>query len=533
VFVSRDKFAAAIERFRGLPPDAKQQIVDLLRAHHADCAEIVRARETLLLNEGQAPVKPEEVDQAVQLIRNSCAELLRYVRANDPESIRRRGFTNWQQAELESFTHSTAEEIAVAWKLAQKASDAPVAERPDAIADQDLLWLEAVLKQLPETPIPWEMHRSGPDLRFDAAALEPADRSASPRRRHFVRIPACGTGLEVVRTDPEGNAKEDRELERNPLLPIADSDRKIEVRTDRAILECEAWTPPRWAARFGWDRRGVFADFAVTGVAFTLRWIPPGEFFMGSPEDEPGRWEDEGPPHRVTIGRGFWLGETPVTQAQYAAVTGQRPSYFQHAGDRAPVEQVDWDDCQAFCEKLTGLVPDFDSSLAFRLPSEAEWEYACRAGTAGALYTGTLTILGAYNGPELDAIAWYGGNSRVEYEGAVDSSDWKEKQYDHQRAGTHPVRQKRPNPWGLYDMLGNVWEWCEDGWHSRYQDAPTDGAAWAAEGSDRVCRGGCWARDARRCRCAYRDNWGRGARYGLGFRLVLAPRSQEDISPFS
>jgi formylglycine-generating enzyme required for sulfatase activity len=251
---------------------------------------------------------------------------------------------------------------------------------------------------------------------------------------------------------------------------------------------------------------------------------------MGSPEDEPGRWEAEGPQHRVTIGRGFWLGDTPVTQGQYAAVAGQRPSYFQNAGDRAPVEQVSWDDCQAFCGKLPRFMTDFDTSFVFRLPTEAEWEYACRAGTTGALYTGPLTILGDNNGPELDAIAWYGGNSGVEYEGGADSSNWKNKQFDHQRAGTHPVRQKRPNPWGLYDMLGNVLEWCEDGWHGSYQDAPTDGAAWAAEGSNRVYRGGSWVGDARDCRCAYR-RWDRGSRSAyLGFRLVLAPRS---AGPFS
>lgn len=186
-----------------------------------------------------------------------------------------------------------------------------------------------------------------------------------------------------------------------------------------------------------------------------------------------------------------------------------------------------------FCEKLPNLVPDFDARLTFRLPSEAEWEYACRAGTTGALYTGPLTILGECNGPELDPIVWYGGNSGVDYEGGWDSSDWPKKQYDHRRAGTHPVRQKQPNPWGLYDMLGNVWEWCEDGWHGSYEGAPADGAAWAAEGSFRVLRGGCWAAHARSCRCACRYDWRRGDRGFLGFRLVLASRFKEDAGPFS
>jgi hypothetical protein len=399
VYVPRDKFAAAIARFRGLPPDTKQQIVDLLRAHHADCAEIVRARETLLLNEGQAPVSQEEVKRAVQLIRSACALLLRYVRANDPESIRRRGFTNWQEAELESFTDSTAEEIAVAWKLARKASGEQVAERPDAIADQDLLWLETVLNQPPATPIPWEMHRAGDDLRFDVAQAEPAEHVSKSTPPTLCSHPGVrsrfGSCLDESRRNRQGRSS----VGTKPTA--ARYRRGPEARSIGRIgpfLTCEAWTPPRWATRFGWDRRGMVADFAVKGVRLRCAgfrrgnssWVRPRMNRDGS---------REGPQHRVTIGRGFWLGETPVTQGQYAAVTGQRPSYFEHAGDRAPVEQVDWDECQAFCEKLAGLVPDFDSSLSFRLPSEAEWEYACRGGTTGALYTGPLTILGRQQRP--------------------------------------------------------------------------------------------------------------------------------------
>jgi formylglycine-generating enzyme required for sulfatase activity len=295
---------------------------------------------------------------------------------------------------------------------------------------------------------------------------------------------------------------------------------------------------PPWATRFGWDRFGLFADCEVGGVTFPLRWIPPGEFVMGSPEDEPGRWPDEGPQHRVTVGHGFWLGETPVTQGQYAAVTGQRPSYFKHAGDQTPVEQVGWDDCREFCRKLTEDLNrernDPDPEIAFRLPTEAEWEYACRAGSTAALYKGPLTIEGDYTGPELDAIAWYGGNSGVDYEGGVDSSTWGEKQYEHTHAGTHPVGQKDPNRWGLYDMLGNVWEWCEDAWHDKYEDIPTDGGARGGDGRDRVCRGGSWANHARYCRCAYRGGWGPGGRdRSLGFRLVLAARDNGGARSFS
>ena len=316
--------------------------------------------------------------------------------------------------------------------------------------------------------------------------------------------------------------------------------RTIRLDSDRGRLEIAAVPPPPWATRFGWDRCGLFADCEVAGAIFPLRWIPPGEFTMGSPEDEPGRWSDEGPQHCVTIEQGFWLGETPVTQAQYAALTGQRPSFFEHAGNQAPVEQVSWQDCREFCQELTKALrresppaqtaPEPDE--AFRLPTEAEWEYACRAGTTTALYTGPLTIKADYDGPELDPIAWYGGNSGVDYEGGYDSSGWKGKQYEHTHAGTHTVGQKAPNPWGLYDMLGNVWEWCEDVWRE-YEAAPADSDTRGDEGRLRVLRGGCWAFLARGCRCAYRLYWEPGLRgQSLGFRLVLAARDNRGIGPF-
>ncbi len=181
---------------------------------------------------------------------------------------------------------------------------------------------------------------------------------------------------------------------------------------------------------------------------------------------------------------------------------GTNPSRFQ-SSDR-PVEQVSWDDVQAFIEQINARVP----GLALMLPSEAQWEYACRAGTDTALHTGPIEILGEFNAPALDPIAWYGGNSGVDFDLANgdDNSGWPEKQYPHERAGTRPVRLRRPNQWGLHDMLGNVWEWCTDHWHDSYEGAPTDGSAWlgGGAGAGRVIRGGSWCSDAQSVRCAYR-----------------------------
>ena len=222
--------------------------------------------------------------------------------------------------------------------------------------------------------------------------------------------------------------------------------------------------PPAWADVFGEDDFGVFAECTLNEATFVWRWIPPGTFLMGSPEDEPGRYGDEGPQHRVTISRGFWLGEAPVTQAQWRAITGENPSRFQ-GPEELPVEQVNWHDSVAFTAKLNERCP----RLFAALPTEAQWEYACRAGSTAALYTGGITLKGQCNAPELDPIAWYAGNSGNELEvtNPYDSKDWPEKQYPHTQAGTHRVKQKLPNAWGLYDMLGNVWEWCADGWDEK------------------------------------------------------------------
>jgi formylglycine-generating enzyme required for sulfatase activity len=233
-----------------------------------------------------------------------------------------------------------------------------------------------------------------------------------------------------------------------------------------------------WAARRGQDATGRFADIVVNGITQRLRWIPPGRFRMGSPAGELGRFDDEGPLHAVTLARGFWLFDTPCMQALWQAVMGSNPSKFQGA-DR-PVEQVSFSDVGGFLERINALVP----GLQLELPSEARWEYAARAGTTAATYNGDLAEDEATQSRMLDPIAWWIGNSGGQ---------------------THPVGQKLANPWGLKDMLGNVWEWCADSWHDSYSGAPTDGSAWIGAGAaHRVIRGGSWRNEARYVRSASR-----------------------------
>ena len=246
---------------------------------------------------------------------------------------------------------------------------------------------------------------------------------------------------------------------------------------------------PAWASAFGRDEYGVWADLSIRNgwrrpVVQRLRLIPAGRFTMGSPEDEEGRFPDEGPQHEVAIREPFWLFDTPCTQALWQAVMGNNPSHFK--GPARPVEQVSFDDIAGFLTKLNGSVP----GLNLALPSEAQWEYACRAGRKSPRYH-----------EDLQRIAWFRANSGGE---------------------THDVKGKVPNRWGLYDMLGNVWEWCADGWHDSYDDAPSDGAAWSPSGAaSRVIRGGRWYDNARRVRAAYRNERVPSGRSGnVGFRCV-------------
>jgi formylglycine-generating enzyme required for sulfatase activity len=226
--------------------------------------------------------------------------------------------------------------------------------------------------------------------------------------------------------------------------------------------------------------------------------------------------EPEGPLHPVTLTRGFWLADTPCTQELWQAVTGANPSEF--VSPRRPVEQVNWESCIAFVGALATRV----AGPGWRLPTEAEWEYACRSGTTTDTWVGDLTILGDNNAPALDAIAWYGGNCghELDLHGGVDASGWRDKQYLFTRAATREVKGKAPNPWGLYDMLGNVDEWCSD-WHDQYSAAPSVDPVGPRTGSKRVVRGGSWYDSAGRVRAAARFAWLPSARHSdIGFRLA-------------
>lgn len=234
---------------------------------------------------------------------------------------------------------------------------------------------------------------------------------------------------------------------------------------------------PSWAQDFGHDEFGTWASFAVGDATVKMRWIPPGRFWMGSPGGEEGRWANEGPRHLREITAGFWISDAPCTQALWAATMQTKPSRF--PGANRPVENVSWNDCVDFCTRLSALVRGFTA----RLPREDEWEYACRAGTETPRYG------------ELDAIAWHSGNSK---------------------RTTHQVMGRAPNAFGLYDMLGNVTEWCADS-PRRYGRGSGD----FMDSLTRVVRGGSWLDDARDVRAACRFWFGPALLLDyLGFRLA-------------
>ena len=241
-----------------------------------------------------------------------------------------------------------------------------------------------------------------------------------------------------------------------------------------------------------------FTEDLGKGVKLEMIAIPGGTFLMGSPENEVERFSDESPQHEVTV-PGFFIGKYQLTQLQYQTIMGTNPSYFK--GDNRPVEGVCWEDAVKFCQKL-----NHRTLGNYRLPSEAEWEYACRAGTKTPFHFGDNVTTDLVN---------YNGN--YPYSSAP-KGKYREQTTD---VGIFP-----PNAFGLYDMHGNVWEWCEDERHENYINAPTDGSSWQSRISlgQKVLRGGCWHDYARYCRSACRLKSPCCSRnYFYGFRVVLSP----------
>ena len=272
--------------------------------------------------------------------------------------------------------------------------------------------------------------------------------------------------------------------------------RRVEEARRQAELEAAARREAearRQAEREAETRRVVESEAALDRLAGASRvfdgmefvWVPPGEFRMGSTSSEAS--SDERPVTRVRISRGFWLGKYEVTQAQWRGVMGNNPSRFRECGGNCPVEMVSWEEAQDFI----GILNWQEGREVYRLPTEAEWEYAARAGTSGDRYG------------RVDSIAWHSGNSG---------------------GRTHPVGQKAPNPWGLFDMLGNVYDWVRDWYGERHPGGLVTDPAGGGSGLHRVNRGGSWRYSARRSRSAHRNGSPPNHHSdNIGIRLVRMP----------
>jgi hypothetical protein len=252
---------------------------------------------------------------------------------------------------------------------------------------------------------------------------------------------------------------------------------------------------PVWGSELGYDEYGLYADIIINGITQRCRWIPPGEFLMGSPKKEIGRLDHE-IQHSVTITQGYWLADTTCTQFLWEAVMGNNPAYFREDKNN-PVEQVSWDNAQDFFKRLSTLIPGLDAHL----PTEAQWEYACRAGTI------TPFSFGENITP-----------TEVNYDG------------DSHREKTVPVKSLPPNPWGLYEMHGNVWEWCDD-WHNTYPAKPVVDPI-GKTSFIRVLRGGAANQNSRYVRSAHRhgstpDHCGNT----FGFRFALGKVNKSAVKP--
>jgi formylglycine-generating enzyme required for sulfatase activity len=461
----------------------------------------------------------------------------------DPSNKRVKPITTWEKDERDSVYNSIAQ--AIADKASDIIKNRQVREKNDKLQRYREKCLE-FLRQSPDLKLSIAHQHSLKDFCEDngigeADAKKAFEEVQEPFR---VRKKNCERYLETVKAylsdrrdlsaDQTKRELKDRQLELkledgdiNALQPEIDrlaegqrakeeeerKDREEEANRGPALIQISADRGELVRVGNEWQQKteqitvSGYEQELAKGIAITMLQIPAGSFQMGSPDTEAERYEDEGPQHRVEL-HSFFLGKTPVTQAQWQEVASWpqvdlklEPDPARFKGANRPVEQVDWDAAMEFCRRLSQR-----TKLFYTLPSEAQWEYACRACTTSPFAFGdTLTTdLANYDGNYN-----YGSGPKGQYRGK-----------------TTEVGSFAANAWGLQDMHGNVWEWCLDHWHEDYRGAPSDGSAWVSGGEPekRLLRGGSWDFSPRGCRSAVRDGRPQGSRnLSVGFRLCRFP----------
>jgi formylglycine-generating enzyme required for sulfatase activity len=548
--------AAAIEKyqrkFAELPPPQQEAAVRLIVTHHAGLPESVRLGE-LATSQRLAPHCALARD--ARLVERWQHDIARTA-LEHPDSAALQQWLNRHIGRQTGAMFADNEALAALWALAQRQrlTEGEVLELPPGVQQQEVAFF---LRPEPARhPVRCRLRQRGQELRLEVLT-DGTDGTAADNASPYAELTLVDGGVFVRVTQLGEAASDGSNTEASagaPLRYIAAESlpqtiarlgpdiERVELRSEHLELSISALTRPAWAKAIGrdarglfaevdwleqrcrldwqppqpgqteqseqrgqsgrWtseqplgvDRYGLFAEIAVAGVSQRFRWMAPGHFLMGSPPEEPEREDDE-VQHEVRLSRGFWLADTTCTQALWQAVTGANPSEFQD-DVRNPVENVSWNDVQTFLSELNRRVP----GLQARLPSEAEWEYACRAGTTTPFSFGDKITPEQVN---------YNGNQP--YAGA-------EKGLYRQK--TMPVGSLPANPWGLYEMHGNVWEWCAD-WYGDYPSTPQVDPTGPQTGDSRVLRGGSWFYLGGFARCAFRfgyvpDDRGRH----IGFRFA-------------
>jgi hypothetical protein len=496
-FVGKAAIARYQRDFAALMPDLKRAAVGLILAYHAGLPESVRRAELAaclrLAPEAMAAGDRKEVQQWLYAIARTA---LQRPRASALQQWLRRHVGRQSD---EVFVEDEAQ--AALWALAQRECLArgEVVELPAGVRP------EAVRFFLDPEPA---RHRVACALRQRGAELW-----LEPREMKLPGIPAAGSHyadltlvdggvlVRVIRSAATGTAASAGSYVAAGALPqtlarLTRDVERIELYAPHLNLAVSALARPPWARALGRDARGLFGEISVGGVCQRFRWIAPGRFLMGSPADEPERSDNE-LQHEVTLSHGFWLADTACTQDFWRAVTGRNPRDFKD-DPRNPVDRVSWDDVEAFIGQLKRRLP----GLPVRLPTEAEWEYACRAGTT--------TPCSFDDQVALDLVNYDGEES------------W--------RGGAMSVASLPANPWGLYEMNGNIWEWCAD-WYGDYPTKPQVDPQGPQTGDSRVVRGDSWHVIGRYIRSDYRLRNEPGTRKPrLGFRLAIGP-GEQGLSP--
>jgi pseudouridine synthase len=470
-------------RFRGEPhltQEVKQRAADLIQMHHAHLSPVITYEEQL----AKAELLNEPSPDTAQTFAEGLAKTL-----SKPQGEINRLSKQWLQR-MGARQHPSLwknDALSVAWIKAHAEEDLSSFPLPEGLTPEKFSW---ALKQTSQVRL--QIRQWGEELVFSNSE------SAAIQGSRIGEIESSSNYFQIESDESEKMPKST--LNRRDRAVSLVDEHRFTIRTDREEVQFDWLKKPEWASAIGRDTFGLYADFEFKGIVQRFRWINPGEFLMGSPIDELDRSEGE-LQHPVTLTQGFWLADSACTQALWAVVMGENPSRVWDDQNN-PVENVSWDDAMQFIARLTAAFPD----LLARLPTEAEWEYACRAGTKTPFAFGeTIT------------------RDQVNYD-----SDFPNVGYGRYRK-TVPVKSLPPNPWGLYEMHGNVWEWCAD-WYGDYSAGPTVDPLGPEQGSYRVLRGGSWIMDVTEVRSAsrQRNNPSYRIRYdpldrdfGLGFRLAL------------